>query len=125
MNLSHTTPALNVVVYRSPGPDDHAIESHAKGVIAARSPLKGTSRSGVGYVTLVESDFDRLWGGVDRGDAIGTAYSVLQFLGPSAQQFIGHHDDFIFGWIGGEDESYGNVLLLQVIPKPHLLALMN
>lgn len=77
------------------------------------------------YITFVESDFDRLWNGVDRGDAYGTAFSVLPFLGPGAEQFIGREDDFIFGWIGGEDAQYGNVLLLQIIPQPHLLAVMN
>ncbi len=116
-------PAFNVGVYRNPGPDDNAIEAHAKSVVAARSPW-GTG-GGLGYITFVESDFDRLWNGVDRGDAYGTAYSVLPFLGPSAEQFIGRADDFIFGWIGGEDAKYGNVLLLQIIPQPHLLAVMN
>ena len=116
-------PALNVVVYRNPGPDDNAIEAHARSIVAARSPC-GT-RGGLGYITFVESDFDRLWNGVDRGDAYGTAYSVLPFLGPTAEQFIGRAHDFIFGWIGGEDAQYGNVLLLQIIPQPHLLAVMN
>ena len=116
-------PGLNVVVYRNPGPDEHEIAAHAKSVLASRSPW-GTG-GGLGYITFVESDFDRLWNGVDRGDALGTAYSVLPFLGPSAEQFIGRADDFIFGWIGGEDAQYGNVLLLQVIPRSHLLAIIN
>ena len=116
-------PAMNVVVYRNPGPDDNAIEAHAMCVLASRSPW-GTG-GGLSYITFVESDFDRLWQGVDRGDAYGTAYSVLSFLGPGAEQFIGRADDFIFGWIGGEDAQYGNVLLLQIIPQPHLLAIMN
>jgi len=46
-------------------------------------------------------------------------------LGPSAKQFIGRTDDFVFGWIGGSDQQYGDVLLLQIIPQPHLLAMMN
>jgi hypothetical protein len=116
-------PALNVVVYRNPGPDDGTIEIHAKAIVKARSP--GGAGGGLGYITLVESDFDRLWDGVNRGDTLGTAYSVLIFLGPSAEQFIGRDEDFIFGWIGGEDEQYGKVLSLQIIPRRHLLAMMN
>ncbi|HUG91433.1 MAG TPA: hypothetical protein VML55_11395 [Planctomycetaceae bacterium] len=35
-------------------------------------------------------------------------------------------DDFIFGWVGdGQDPEHGRVLLLQVIPRPHLRAQMN
>ena len=41
----------------------------------------------MGNVTLVESDFDRLWEGVNRGDALDTAYSVLKLLGPAAPTF--------------------------------------
>ena len=114
---------MNVVVYRNPGPDDGAIESHARVVLKSRSAC-GTG-GGLGYVTFVESDFDRLWNGVERGDAFGTVYSVLGHLGPGARQFIERHDDFIFGWIGGADEQYGNVLLLQIIPRSQLLAVMN
>lgn len=116
-------PALNVVVYRHPGPEDSVIERHARTVVATQSPW-GTG-GGLGYLTLVESDFDRLWLGVDRGDVLGTAYAVLPFLGPGAEQFIGRDGDFIFGWVGGPDPHYGNVLLLQLIPRPHLLAAMN
>ena len=115
--------ALHVVVYRAPGPDDSAIEAHARSVAARHSACR--TQEGLGYITLVASDFDRLHNGVERGDAFGTAYSVLPFLGPGAQQFIGREDDFIFGWIGTTDESWGEVLLLEVIPRPHLLAAMN
>jgi hypothetical protein len=118
-----TQPALNVVVYRNPGPDDGAIQTHAQAVVGIHSTC-GTG-GGLGYVTLVESDFDRLWDGVNRGDALGTAYSVLGFLGPGAEQFIGRQADFLFGWVGGADEEYGNVLLLQIIPRSHLLTGMN
>jgi hypothetical protein len=116
-------PALNVVVYRNPGPDDGVVEDHARDIV------KRCSACGIGgglyHVTFVESDFDRLWNGVDRGDVLGTAYSVLPHLGPNAEQFVGRDRDFIFGWISGPDEQYGNVLLLQIIPRPHLLAVMN
>lgn len=118
-----TQPVLNVVVYRNPGPEDSAIETHTQAVVALHSTC-GTG-GGLGYVTLVESDFDRLWNGVNGGDVLGTAYSVLAFLGPKAQQFIGRPADFLFGWVGGTDEEYGNVLLLQIIPRAHLLAHMN
>jgi predicted RND superfamily exporter protein len=64
-------------------------------------------------------------GGVERGDALGTAYAVLPFLGPGAIQFIGRVDDFIFGWVGTKDEVWGELLLLEVIPRPHLLAARN
>ncbi len=76
--------ALHVVVYRAPGPDDGAIESHAASVATRNSACR--TREALGYVTLVESDFDRLRNGVERGDALGTAYSVLPFLGPRAKQ---------------------------------------
>ena len=115
--------ALHVVVYRAPGPDDSAIESHAPRVVARHSACR--THGGLGYLTLVASDFDRLRNGVERGDALGTAYSVLMFLGPGAEQFIGREADFIFGWIGATDESWGDVLLLEVIPRPHLLAAKN
>jgi hypothetical protein len=116
-------PALSVVVYRNPGPDDNAIESHARMVLESHSAC-GTG-GGLGFLTLVESDFDRLRGGVDRGDVFGTAYSILPFLGPGGEQFIGREDDFVFGWIERTDEQYGPVLLVQIIPRPHLLAMMN
>jgi hypothetical protein len=115
--------ALHVVVYRAPGPDDSAIKSHAASVATRHSACR--THGGLGYVTLVESDFDRLQNGVERGDALGTAYSVLVFLGPGAKQFIGREDDFIYGWIGTRDESWGDVLLLEVIPRPHLLMATN
>jgi hypothetical protein len=115
--------ALHVVVYRAPGPDDSEIKAHAESVAARNSACR--RREGLGYLTLVESDFDRLYQGVDRGDALGTAYSVLPFLGPGATQFIGRVDDFIFGWIGTIDAVWGEVLLLEVIPRPHLLAARN
>ena len=116
-------PAFNVVVYRHPGPDDRVIETHAQSV-AESSPV-GKPGGAFATITLVESDFDWLWGGVSRGDLFGTAYGVLGLLGPAAAQFIGRRDDFIFGWIGGTDRHYGDVLLLQIIPRPHLLAMMN
>ena len=120
---SMPAPALNVVLYRNPGPDDRTIRVHAQ-TTAKNLSVCGTG-GGLGYVTLVGSDFDRLWDGINRGDSLGTAYAVLPLLGPSAEQFIGRHDDFIFGWIGGADEQHGNVLLLQIIPRPHVLAMMN
>ena len=79
-------PALNVVVYREPGPADEDIDRQAARFVEAKSvvPLGGR----LGYLVLVPSDFDRLWDGVDAGDAMGTAASVLQFLGPETRQFI-------------------------------------
>ena len=50
---------------------------------------------------------------------------MLVFLGPGARQFIGREDDFIFGGIATRDESWGDVLLLEVIPRPHLLTAVN
>ncbi|HOK77177.1 MAG TPA: hypothetical protein PLW35_05575 [Verrucomicrobiota bacterium] len=116
-------PAANVVVYRNPGPDECDIAEHARKIVEANAPWG--SGGGLGYLTLVESDFDRLWDGVDRGDTYGTAFSVLRFLGPLFQQFVGRTDDFLFGWIGGEDRKYGKVLLLQIVPRPHLVAELN
>jgi hypothetical protein len=110
-----------VVVYRNPGPDDNTIETHAQ-TVARQCPT--STGGGLGYVTLVESDFDRMWDGVNRGDTFGPAYGVLRLLGPKAQQFIGRQDDFIFGWIGERDKEYGNVLLLQIVPQPHMIVWM-
>jgi hypothetical protein len=110
--------AFQVVVYRAPGPDQDTIGACARRV-AARNAV-GRTTGGLAYLTLVASDFDRLWKGVERGDALGTAYSVLKVLGPGVQQFIGREDDFILGWIGGTDGPWGDVLLLEVFPRPHL-----
>ena len=35
------------------------------------------------------------------------------------------YNDFIFGWLTGADEQYGTVLVLHIVPMPHLLAMMN
>jgi hypothetical protein len=115
--------ALSVVVYRNPGPDDDAIGMHAESIVkrCSAAPPGG----GLGYITFVESDFDRLWAGVDRGDALGTAYSVLPFLGPGGSQFVGRVEDFLIGWIGHSDETYGNLLLLQIFPRQHMLTTRN
>jgi hypothetical protein len=113
--------ALNIVIYREPGPDDAVIESESAALVEQRSAcgLGGA----LGYLVLVGSDFDRLWKGVDAGDALGTAYSVLPFLGPDGEQFVGREKDFIFGWVGADDTPHGRVLLLQVIARPHMVAL--
>ena len=95
------------------------MELEAQRILELKSP--GGTGGGLGYLELVGSDFDRLWGGVDTGDALGTARDVLQLLGPNTQQFIGREDDFIYGWVGHVDEKIGQVLLLQVIPRPHMV----
>lgn len=123
INRPFTRCAFNVVVYRAPGPDNDTIEGHTRSVVARHSACR--ANEGIGYLTLVASDFDRLRKGVERGDALGTAISVLAFLGPGAEQFIGREDDFVFGWNGLMDDTLGDVLLLEVIPRPHLLATMN
>jgi hypothetical protein len=115
--------ALHVVVYRAPGPDDREIKTQALSVVVRHSTCR--TREGLSYLTLVESDFDRVRDGVERGDALGTACAVLMLLGPGARQFVGREDDFIFRWIGVRDESWGDVLVLEVIPRPHLLAARN
>ena len=116
-------PALNVVVYRSPGPADEEIERHAADFVERKTTcgLGG----GLGYLTLVETDFDRLWGGVDKGDALGTAFCVLKFLGPGGKQFINRTDDFIYGWVGDIDSVHDRILLLQIIPRLHMIAGLN
>lgn len=108
-------PALNVVVYCEPGPADEDIDRHAARFVEAKSvvPLGG----GLGYLVLVPSDFERLWEGVDSGDAMGAAASVLRFLGPETRPFIARPDVFIYGWVGDDQTDQGRVLLLQVIPR--------
>jgi hypothetical protein len=112
-------PALNVVVYPEPGPEGD-IEQHARDFLE-RKHVSGTG-GGLGYLVLVVADFDRLWAGVDNGDALGTAAAVLHFLGSNAAQFIGRPQDFVYGWVGADDEPQGRTLLLQIIPRPHLVA---
>lgn len=119
---SFPTAALSVVVYRNPGPDDDTIGMHAESIVKSFSSSRG---GGVGYITFVESDFDRLWAGVDSGDGLGTAYAVLPFLGPRGSQFIGRVEDFLIGWIGHTDPTYGKLLLLQIYPRSHMLATRN
>lgn len=111
-------PVLNVVVYREPGPADEDIDRHAARFVEAKSvvPLGG----GLGYLVLVPSDFDRLWDGVDAGDAMGTAANVLRFLGPETRQFIARPEVFMYGWVGDDQTDQGRVLLLQVIPREPL-----
>lgn len=128
-HAGHTVPmsfpaaALSVVVYRNPGPDDDTIEMHSESIV--KSCSAAPRGGGFGYITFVESDFDRLWAGIDRGDALATAYSVLPLLGPGGSQFIGREEDFLIGWIGHSDETYGNLLLLQIFPRPHMLTTRN
>jgi hypothetical protein len=112
-------PALNVVVYPEPGPESD-IEQNAHDFLV-RKHVSGTG-GGLGYLVLVAADFDRLWAGVDSGDALGTAAAVLYHLGGSSRQFINRPEDFIYGWIGDDDPVQGRTLLLQIIPRPHLLA---
>ncbi len=102
-------PAFNLVVYSEPdAPADAAIEKCAAAFVKAKTfyPLGG----GLGYLTLVAADFDRLWNGVDAGDIYGTAGAVLKFLGPAGQQFSGRDADFVFGWIGDDRTTHGRVL---------------
>lgn len=109
--------ALNVAVFRKPGPGDDRLEAESRRLVEAKSPAP---KGPLGYMVLHEPDFDRLWNGVEAGDMLGAAFNVLQFLGPEAQFFIGRTDDFVFGWVGHEEPALGRVLLLQVIPQPHL-----
>lgn len=62
----------------------------------------------------------------DTGDALGTASACLFHLGPNAHQFIDRSEDFIYGWVGADDEpAFNRVLLLQVVPRPHLMGMMR
>ena len=124
MQFSEHAPALNVVVFRAPGPPDDQLDEISADFTERKTvcPLGG----GLGYLTLEPDDFDRIWTGVSNGDAQGTADAVLYFLGPNAQQFIDRAEDFIYGWIGADDEPiYERVLLLQIIPRPHLIEMMR
>src|SRR5262245_47659819 len=111
--------ALNVVVYPEPGPEGD-IEQHARAFLE-RKHSSGTE-GGLGYLVLVAADFDRIWAGVSKGDALGTAAAALYHVGGSARQFIGRPQDFIYGWVGDEDPKEGRALLLQVIARPHMVA---
>lgn len=124
MQLSEYPPALNVVVFKAPGPDNDRIDTLSADFVERKTvcPLGG----GLGYLVLEPDDFDRVWAGVDAGDALGTAEAVLHFLGPDARQFMNRIEDFIYGWVGADDEpEFERVLLLQVIPRPHLVEMMR
>ncbi len=118
-NVPSSSPAaaLSVVIYRNPGPDDNTVGMHAEAVVKMHSA--GQRGECLRHITFVESDFDRLWAGVDKGDGLGTAYAVLPFLGPRGSQFVGRVEDFTIGWFGHSDEVYGNILLLQIFPRRH------
>jgi hypothetical protein len=115
--------AFNVVVYVEPGPPNPTIDEHARHMLEDHS-VCGTS-GGLGYVVLEKSDFDRLWAGVDNGDALGTACAILQLLGPEGEQFINLEQDFIYGWVEQEDEQHGRILLLQIIPRSQMRSAWN
>ena len=124
MSLTPHPPAINVVVFRAPGPDDDRIDSLSTDFVERKTvcPLGG----GLGYLVLEPDDFDRVWNGVDAGDALGTADAALYFLGPDAHQFMDRSKDFIYGWVGADDEpEFERVLLLQVVPRPHLVEMMQ
>ena len=95
ISLTLHPPAINVRVFRVPGPDDDCIESLSTDFVDRKSvcPLGG----GLGYLVLESPDFDRVWAGVDAGDALGTAHAVLYCLGVNARQFMGRSEDFIDG----------------------------
>jgi hypothetical protein len=117
--MDQTEVALNVVVYPEPGPDGD-IEEHARAFLN-RKALSGTE-GGLGYLVLVKTDFDRIWDGLNKGDALGTAAAVLHHVGGNAHQFIGRPNDFIYGWVGDDDPKEGRALLLQVVARPHMVA---
>lgn len=124
MSLTPNPPAINVVVFRLPGPDDDRIEKMSADFVERKTvcPLGG----GLGYLVLQPDDFDRVWAGVDAGDALGTADAVLYHLGPNARPFMHRSEDFIYGWVGADDEpEFERVLLLQVVPRPHLVEMMR
>ncbi len=124
MSLTPHPPAINVVVFRLPGPDDDCIEELSADFVERKTvcPLGG----GLGYLVLQPEDFDRVWEGVDAGDALGTADAVLYHLGPDARPFMHRSEDFIYGWVGADDEpEFERVLLLQVVPRPHLVEMMK
>ncbi|MBI3409587.1 MAG: hypothetical protein HY040_14700 [Planctomycetes bacterium] len=112
-------PALNVVVYRNPGPAGD-IDQHASEFLK-RKNVSGTG-GGLGYLVLTAPDFDRLWAGVDNADLLGTATAVLHHLGGNTRQFMNRPEDFVYGWVGDEDIQEGRTLLLQIVPRPHLQA---
>ncbi len=118
-----TTPALSIVVFCEPGPDERAISGKMSAIIEAYSPVQ--VEKGMGYITLVASDFQRLWEGVQGGDGLGTALAVLPFFGDEAEPFLVHVDEFVIGWQGHEDEQYGDFLLLQLFPLHHRIGNQN
>ena len=125
-------PALSIVVYRYPGPGDNEIASHSRGIFAALARLKfelelelepDSECSGepdigqVGYVTLHEADFDKVWNGVSRGEGLPAACGVISLLGPKTRQYIVNPKAFTFGWTSHQDKKYGETLLLRVYPR--------
>ncbi len=117
--LQTTTPILNVVVFRSPGPADTDIESfsadHAREV--SSRPLGG----GLGYLILAAEDFDRVADGIFSGDHVGTAAAVLHFMGPNAADLILQPQNLDYCWIVTDHTPFERVLTLQIVMRPHLL----
>lgn len=109
-------PALNVVIYRNPKAHADSIEDHARGMVENHLPCR--TGGPIGHLTLDESEFDRLWDGLDCDDGIGTASSVVAYLSPRTRMFFTHHTEFIFTWMGAIDPQHGKVLLLQILPAP-------
>ncbi len=60
-----------------------------------------------------------------RGAGVPRGSAKSPILGPDAQQLIGRDQDFTFGWIGDDETEYGRVLLLRIIPRPHMRAQRN
>ena len=117
--LLTTTPVLNVVVFRAPGPSDDEAQpvsaEHTRTV--SPRPLGG----GLGYLTLDGEDFDLVADGISAGDFVGTATAVLHFMGPKAADLIQQPQDLDYCWTVTDHTPFERVLMLQVVMRPHLL----
>lgn len=119
----YTESAFNVVVFQEPGPSDENLPEDAQRLVRRHSLCDRDW--GVGCLTYEPPAFDTLWEGLEQGDGLPVAYAVLFKLGRGAEWFIDRTDAFTYLWRGIEHEEWGKVMLLQVVPQPHLMASIN
>lgn len=112
-------PALSVVVFGEPGPPEAETNAYIAAFVQRHSAW--TPGGALGHVVLTRSDFAEVWQELERGDLLGSAFSILHCLGADGQQFIGRIGEFLYGWVGQDHTPYGRALLLQVVPQPDTL----
>jgi hypothetical protein len=115
MRMPLPGPRLSLVVFRAPGPAESKLVAAAAQVRQLKSSHGPAFEEG--YVVLESDDFDRLWNGLEAGDALGAAFEILPMVGPEGAALVDRLEEFTYGWIGEDKSPYGRVLLLEVLPQ--------